>query len=113
MREAVIMIIFQEDAKYNKIEGISFIKSHMGKDPVYKDWYVGITKDYKERLFGFHKVDEHRSGWVFVVAESNDTARAIERYFVNTCDTDGGSGGGDDDSDIVYAYKIMPYTKER
>jgi hypothetical protein len=107
------MLIFQEDKKFNKTDGINFIKSHMGNNPVYRDWYVGITNDHKERLFSYHKVDEHKPGWVFIVAESNDTARAIERYFVNVCNTDGGSGGGNDGSDIVYAYKIMPYTKER
>jgi hypothetical protein len=107
------MLILQEGKKCNKIEGINYIKSHMGQSPVYKDWYVGITNDYEERLFGFHKVDENKSGYVFVIAESNDTARAIEDYFVNSCHTDGGPGGGKDNSDIVYAYKIMPYTRER
>jgi len=107
------MLILREGNKKNKVDGINFIKSYMGLNPVYKDWYVGITKDYEERLFGFHKVDENKSGYVFIFAESNDIARAIEKYFVDNCNTDGGPGGGDDDSDIVYAYKIMPYTRER
>ena len=109
------MMVFTEDEqkKVNVQEGISFIKSYMGNNPVYRDWYVGITKDIKGRLFDFHKVDKDKSGWVFVTAESEDTARKIERYFVDTCNTDGGTGGGNDDSDIVYAYRITNYTKER
>jgi hypothetical protein len=109
------MVIFKEEQKKkaNVEEGINFIKNYMGKNPVYKDWYVGITNDKDERLFGYHNVKEDKWGWVFIVAESEDTARTIERYFVDVCNTDGGPGGGKDNSDIVYAYKIMSYTKER
>jgi hypothetical protein len=48
---------------------------------------------------------------IFEVAESNKKAREIEGFFINTLKTDGGSGGGDLNAIMVYAYKKTPTTK--
>jgi hypothetical protein len=81
-------------------------------DPNDDDWYVGITKDIEERLFSFHNVKKDGGAWIYRKASSSKIAREIESHFLEL-GADGGTGGGDDDSDIVYAYKIMNYTKER
>jgi hypothetical protein len=50
-------------------------------------------------------VPEENSWWIFREASSSIIAREVENYFVNTLGTDGGSGGGDQSSIYVYAYK--------
>ena len=96
-----------------KQEIIDDIKSYiLENDPDDDDWYVGITKNIEERLFTFHNVKREGGAWIYRTASSSEIAREIEQYFLDL-GADGGSGGGDDDSDIVYAYKIMSYTKER
>lgn len=76
----------------------------------YSAWYVGISKDAKDRLFNGHNIREKKDAWIFRTACSSQVARDIEEYFVNTLDTDGGTGGGDNTSDIVYAYKKAAHT---
>jgi hypothetical protein len=85
------------------------IKSRGGS---YSDWYVGIAADPRERLFNDHKVDEENGHWIYRACESSVVAREIEEYFVNSLGTDGGSGGGDQSTRSVYAYKKTSYTKE-
>ena len=91
------------------IDFVSYI-SQWGSD--YNDWYVGITKDIKERLFNFHNVKKESDAWIYRTASSSEIAREIESFFLDL-GADGGSGGGDDDTDIVYAYKITDDTVER
>jgi len=79
----------------------------------YSKWYIGIAADARKRLFDDHKVEERGGkGWIFRKCESSDIAREIEKYFIDTLGTAGGSGGGDDDTDKIYAYKITPTTIE-
>lgn len=78
----------------------------------YSNWYVGITSDPRKRLFEEHNVSETLSRWIYRKAQSNIDARDIEKYFVETLKTDGGSGGGDNLSSFVYAYLKTPYTLE-
>ena len=87
----------------------SYIIKHSPSDD---DWYVGITKDVEERLFAFHNVKEKGGAWIHRIASSSKIAREIEKELLDL-GCEGGPGGGDDDSDIVYAYRIMNYTKER
>jgi hypothetical protein len=77
---------------------------------VYSQWYVGISKAPRARLFDGHRVQENRDAWIFSQAESNQSARQIEAYFVETLGTHGGLGGGDLESDFVYAYKKNGHT---
>ena len=73
-------------------------------------WYVGITKDVESRLFNHHGVKRNGDWWIYDQAYTSDSARAVEDYFVNMCGTDGGLGGGDEDSTFVYAYKKAAHT---
>ena len=81
-------------------------------DTTYSNWYVGIASDPKDRLFNDHNVNEKPGIWIFQECENDSVARDIEKYFVDTMKTKGGSGGGDEDSIYVYAYKITSTTKE-
>ena len=78
----------------------------------YPDWYVGITSDSDQRLFVDHNVKKKGGAWILFKTSSSIIAREVEKYFIDQ-KTKGGSGGGNDDSDIVYVYKIMPYTKQQ
>lgn len=78
----------------------------------YQDWYVGITSDPKTRLFSAHNVNEQNGVWIYSNTKTETLARAIERYFVETIRTDGGTGGGGTASIFVYAYKKSPHTNE-
>lgn len=75
----------------------------------YNDWYVGITNDPKKRLFTEHNVDEQYGKWIYAAADTNQAARSVEDYFIDL-GCDGGSGGGDNSSTVVYAYKKTSYT---
>ncbi len=89
---------------------INDISNYMAKNGgQYRDWYVGITSDVKQRLFIDHGVYENGQGWIFREADSNQAARDIEKYFLGL-GCDGGSGGGDYTSRIVYSYKKSGYT---
>jgi hypothetical protein len=85
---------------------INEIKSHIQKEGSgYKAWYVGMSRDPRNRLFKDHNVSEENSWWIIREAASSTAAREIESYFVNKLGTDGGTGGGDSSSKYVYAYK--------
>jgi len=92
----------------SKQEIISDIEGHIQKGGGgYNAWYVGISEDAEDRLFNEHKVKEW---YIYRQASSSQVAREIENYFVNVRDTDGGTGGGDENTDMVYAYKKTAYT---
>ncbi len=87
------------------------IKNHITSEGgAYSNWYVGIAKDARQRLFEDHKVKEKGDAWIHRQAESDDVARKIEDYFVNTLKTDGNPGGGDEKTVFVYAYKKQSHT---
>lgn len=75
----------------------------------YKDWYIGITSDGKQRLFNDHSVNESADNWIFAPADTNEEARSVEKYFLGR-GCDGGVGGGDYTSKTVYAYKKNLHT---
>jgi hypothetical protein len=78
----------------------------------FSDWYVGISQDARTRLFSGHSVNENGDHWIYRQASSSKAAREIEEYFLNRCHTSGGPGGGDDTTDMVYAYKMNAHTTE-
>jgi hypothetical protein len=87
------------------------IKAYMAKGGgSYSSWYVGVSKDPKERLFTGHGVYENGDLWIYRQAYTSNAARNVESYFINTLGTDGGAGGGDKDADWVYAYKKNAHT---
>lgn len=71
----------------------------------YNEWYVGISRDAKSRLFNDHKVSQTLDAWIFETARTHSEAREIENYFINVIGTDGGPGGGNSTARMVYAYK--------
>jgi hypothetical protein len=90
-------------------EILNYVKQN---DAILSTWYVGIASDPKQRLFNDHGVIELDYGWIFRNCGSSDIARAAEAYLINTLGFDGGSGGGDQYSSFVYAYKKGSHTKE-
>lgn len=95
----------------SKQEIIDDINAHIQRcGGNYSDWYVGISKDAKDRLFNGHSVREKKDPWIYRSASSSQTAREVEDYFVNTRGTNGGGSGGDNTSDMVYAYKKAVHT---
>jgi len=95
----------------SKSEIINDIKEHIEKGGGgYRAWYVGISNDARDRLFNGHSVREKGDRWIYRQASSSQVAREIEVYFVNILGTDGDTGGGDETTDMVYAYKKSAHT---
>ena len=74
-------------------------------------WYVGVAADPEERLFEDHSVDKESDPWIYSPASSSNVAREIEKHFLDN-GAKGGTGGGDDDTKFVYAYRIRSHTRE-
>ena len=91
-----------------KQEIINNITKHF-RGENYNNIYVGITSDAKKRLFEDHNVSKKNGYWIHRTATSHNIAREVEKYFLDV-GMDGGSGGGDESSSIVYAYKKTSYT---
>jgi hypothetical protein len=92
----------------SKQEIVDDIAAHF-KGIAYKNCYVGITSDVESRLFGDHNVSMANGHWIYRTALSNSVAREIEQHFLNA-GMNGGPGGGDAASKIIYAYKKTSYT---
>lgn len=72
---------------------IAAINCHIVEHGVlYASWYVGIAQSPRVRLFEDHNVNSETDLWIYRDAETSDTARRIEKYFINQLDTDGGPG---------------------
>jgi len=96
----------------SKQQIIKNIEDHMAKrGGDIGDWYVGIAANPRERLFDDHSVDEKNGVWIYDTASSDSVARDIEKHFLDK-GAQGGSGGGDEASTAVYAYKITLSTRE-
>jgi hypothetical protein len=75
-------------------------------------WYIGIAENARERLFNGHNVDEKNGAWIYNQASSSEIAREIEEELIEELETKGGSRGGSDKTDYVYAYQITNETKD-
>ena len=85
---------------------IDEIVDHINQEGgLFSTWYTGITSDIDSRLFGDHKVPRENHWYITRPAGSNQAARRIERALIDRYGTDGGPGGGDTSSTIVYSYK--------
>ena len=92
------------------IEAIeTFIEERGGFWP---QWYVGIAADANHRLFSDHKVPEHEDVWVYAPAATSRVARQIEAHLIAKHGAQGGTGGGDENTRYVYAYRIAAQTVE-
>ncbi|MCH8033933.1 MAG: hypothetical protein IH950_09295 [Bacteroidetes bacterium] len=80
-----------------------------GNDP--QNWYVGIASNAEERLQDGHGIIQ---GDIFIFdnALTEQNARAVEKYLIESHDTQGNPGGGDSETTWVYAYKINGHTRE-
>ena len=79
----------------------------------YSAWYVGISSEPNDRLVNGHNATTQRNAAVYWDAQSEDTARSVERFFVEKgCRGGGGGGGGDSTTRFVYVYKIDGLTRE-
>ena len=97
----------------DKASIIADIGSYVARNGnTYSQWYVGIASDARQRLFNDHAVKEKGDAWIYIPSETSGAARAIEKYFLSHGMT-GGSGGGDDSSDYVYAYRITSHSIEQ
>lgn len=74
-------------------------------------WYVGITSDVENRLFGYHKVSKQNGTWIYRYASNSNQARDIEAAY-HAAGCKGAGGGGDDAATCIYAYVITPRTVE-
>ena len=93
----------------SKQDIINEIDQHF-KGNAYENCYVGITSDIDGRLFGDHSVSKETGHWIYRPASSDTVAREIEKHFLEA-GMDGGGGGGDETSKIVYAYLKTSSTK--
>jgi hypothetical protein len=84
---------------------IAHIDGYMKSFPRTKnaDWYVGIASDVRQRLFGDHGVSEDSGAWAWMGAASAEVARSVEAIY-HAAGCDGGPGGGDHTTTVVYAY---------
>lgn len=95
----------------SKKEIINDIDNHMqmsGKR-YYSDFYIGITNDIERRLFTEHNVNKETMWWIYRTANSKAVAQEIEGYYLKK-GMKGDTGGGTDDSRIVYCYAVGPTT---
>jgi hypothetical protein len=91
---------------------IAEIDAHMQKSGIVNSgWYVGITSDVEERLFGYHRVPRQNHWFIYRCAGNHNEARAIEAAY-HKAGCKGGCGGGDYNSKFVYAYAITAGTLE-
>ena len=77
----------------------------------YSDYYVGITKNIDDRLFGAHKVPTEGHCYIYREAFNDTDARTVEKYYLDK-GMQGGDGGGDNESVFVYVYKVSSLTVE-
>ena len=98
---------------------LAFMDSHPGHS--YHDFYVGIAKDYRQRLFGNrpnHHVNEASDTWLVCRATEYATADEAEGRLLEAADTEGtrprgAQGGGDPDCPsnyYVYCYLTNSHT---
>ena len=77
----------------------------------FSKWYCGITEDGRRRLFDEHNVSEDSGIYIAKTATDKTAAEMIEKYFLDQ-GCQGAPGGGNENSRIVYAYRITNTTKE-
>lgn len=96
-------------------EIIKDIEEHLkiSSKPLYSDFYIGITEDIQERLFGYHQVVDKTDWWIYCRADTEGIARDVEKFYLEK-GMDGGTGGGTGkgNTQYVYCYEINEHTKE-
>ncbi len=73
------------------------------------NYYVGITNYPKVQLIAHNALDVKA---VSIQADDKDSARGVEKYFINTFGTDGKITLNNENSTFVYCYKKGNETNE-
>ncbi|MGB2678376.1 MAG: hypothetical protein WAN12_14920 [Candidatus Acidiferrum sp.] len=90
----------------------SEIDAHMRSSGIPNSkWYVGITSDIEQRLFGHHKVPRQNHWFIYRRCASADDARSLEAAY-HRAGCQGAGGGGDASASVIYAYVITQTTVE-
>ncbi len=90
----------------------SEIDAHMRSSGIPNSgWYVGITSDIDERLFGYHQVPRQGHWFIYRRCIDVNSARALEVAY-HRAGCKGGPGGGDHGCVYIYAYAITLSTVE-
>lgn len=86
-----------------KFEMLAYMKEFGGE---FADWYVGIASDPLETMTAAHKLDTESDIWLYKQALSFNACRTLQRYFLETLQTDGVPvTRGNGDTDCIYLYK--------
>ena len=95
----------------SKEDIINDIVEHFGltRNSKYSRYNIGITNDINRRLFTEHAVDKDKDAWIYRTANSKFCAQEVEEYFLDL-GMDGDTGGGKDDTIIVYCYMMNEHT---
>lgn len=72
----------------------------------FSNWYVGVTSDPVRRLFTDHSVRQDSRSWIYQQVPTSHDARAVERALLRL-GCQGGTGGGSEASNYVYAFKLV------
>ncbi|MBN2187992.1 MAG: hypothetical protein JW699_00955 [Chitinispirillaceae bacterium] len=72
-------------------------------------WYVGFASDPETALFLHHKVPKDEL-WIHKDAGSEEAARTIVKFFMDTYKTQGCADGGDGKARYIYAYTLPAET---
>lgn len=89
---------------------MDYMNKHCPNGTPYKKLYIGIAKDAEDRLFNGHGVDKDKGPWIYDTASTAAVAREIEKHFLDK-GFDGGPGGGDDETKMVYCFLQGPHTR--
>jgi len=92
---------------------IKAIDDHLSKSQkrYYRDFFIGITDDVANRLFGYHKVIKQDDWWIYCNADTDEIAQRVEKHYKDR-GMDSGIGNCNDNSKFVYCYEITDKTKE-
>ncbi len=102
------MSLFDILGKAAAIEKIQWFIASREPTPIpWGNWYVGISAEPSQRVYGEHNALIQDS--IIVAVESEEAARSVEKFFVELKSTAGGLGGGLDPR-FVYAFKMRPDT---
>jgi hypothetical protein len=97
---------------YSGKQIVSQIRTHVKKrGGTYTEWFVGVCKDVRKRLFNGHGVQKKGGHWIYLHAESSRSARHVRSYFIKKLGTTGDKSVGDTAGDFVYAYRKSEHTK--
>jgi hypothetical protein len=75
----------------------------------FPNWYLGTSSNPEDRLFVHHKV-EKESFWIYKDAGSEEAARTIVKFIMDTYQTKGNADSGDGNARYVYAYVMTDMT---